>query len=161
MRVEQLSEKFGEYLNLDYQEIINLSLLAKLHDIGKVSISEEILKKPGKLNKNEWSIMQQHCKRGYEIANSITEFSPIAKYILYHHERWDGRGYPEGLMGEEIPLLSRIITIVDSFDVMTHARPYTEAISVEQAFKELKECSGSQFDADLVYEFCKMFINDK
>ncbi|MFW6030314.1 MAG: HD-GYP domain-containing protein [Halanaerobiales bacterium] len=157
IRVEELALKLGENLNLSYKDMNNLSLLATLHDIGKVTIDETILKKPGRLTESEWKIMKKHTERGYNIANSTDEFSIIAKYILHHHERWDGNGYPERLKQEEIPLLSRIISLVDSFDVMTHDRPYSKAMSVKLALKEVRNCSGSQFDPYLVKEFMKLF----
>ncbi|RAK08994.1 PAS domain S-box-containing protein/diguanylate cyclase (GGDEF)-like protein [Halanaerobium saccharolyticum] len=153
MRVEAAAKEFGMHLNLDYQKINELMLLAKLHDIGKVFISESILKKPGKLTEKEWQIMQDHTKRGFQTAISIDEFSSIAKYILHHHERWDGTGYPAGLNKEEIPLLARIISIVDSYDVMTHERPYSKPLSRPEALEEIKKCSGTQFDPKLASSF--------
>lgn len=157
-RLEELAVKLGRRLDLSYEQLSNLSLLASIHDIGKVTISEGILKKPDKLNNNEWETMKEHAERGYKIASSTEEFSAIAKYILHHHEKWDGTGYPNGLKGEEIPLFSRIIAIVDAYDVMTHDRPYSEPLSKEEALKEIKKCSGSQFDPELVDEFVKMTL---
>lgn len=146
----------GYKLNLNYEELNNLSLSATLHDIGKITIAENILKKPGKLTKEEWEIMKKHTEYGFNIANSTAEFSIIAKYILYHHERWDGTGYPEGLIGKKIPLLSRIIALVDAYDVMTHDRPYSKAMNEEKALAEIIKFSGSQFDPELVEVFIEL-----
>jgi diguanylate cyclase (GGDEF)-like protein/PAS domain S-box-containing protein len=152
-RLEELAVKLGRRLDLSYEQLNNLSLLASIHDIGKVTISEGVLKKPDKLNKDEWETMKKHAERGYEIASSTADFSAVAKYILHHHERWDGTGYPNGLKGEEIPLFSRIIAVVDAYDVMTHDRPYSGALSKKEALDEIRKCSGSQFDPKLVEEF--------
>jgi len=159
-RLEELAVKLGQRLNLSYEQLSNLSLLASIHDIGKVTISEGILKKPDKLNKDEWETMKKHAERGYKIASSTEEFSVIAKYILHHHEKWDGTGYPNGLKGEEIPLFSRIIAIADAYDVMTHARPYSEPLPKKEALKEIKKCSGSQFDPEMVDEFVDLILED-
>ena len=156
MRMTELAHKLGEKLDLVNGMLNNLSLLATLHDIGKVTISEDILTKPGDLNDEEWEIVKQHPERGYVIASASEEFAPIAREILYHHERWDGQGYPEGLTGKEIPLLSRIISIVDAYDVMTSGRPYKEPLSKEEALTEIKNCAGGQFDPELADEFVKM-----
>jgi len=104
--------------------------------------------------------MKKHAERGYKIASSTEEFSVIAKYILHHHEKWDGTGYPNGLKGEEIPLFSRIIAIADAYDVMTHARPYSEPLPKKEALKEIKKCSGSQFDPEMVDEFVDLILED-
>ena len=155
------AHKLGEEINLTNGQLNNLSLLATLHDIGKVTISEDILKKPDDLSDEEWEIIKQHPERGYVIASASEEFAPIAREILYHHERWDGDGYPEGLSGEEIPLLSRIITIVDAYDVMTTGRPYKDAMSKEEALEEIEECAGSQFDPELAEKFVEMIKSDE
>lgn len=157
VRMTDSAFKLGEKIGLSNEQLNDLLLLATLHDIGKVTIAEEILKKPGKLNEVEWQIMREHSEKGYSIASATNEFAAVAKFILHHHERWDGSGYPEGLEGEKIPLLSRVIAIVDSFDVMTHDRPYSKAKSQAEALKELETCAGSQFDPDLVAEFIELF----
>ena len=111
------------------------------------------MSKKSRLNDEEWKIIKTHPVKGAAIADSTEEFAAIAKYIRHHHERWDGEGYPDGLKREEIPLLSRIITLVDSYDVMTNDRPYKKALSKVQAIKEIKDCAGSQFDPELAAEF--------
>lgn len=156
-RMKLLSKKLGKILELDSDKINELGLLAILHDIGKMAISDTILQKPGKLTPEEWEEMKRHCEIGYRIAETSPELIHIAKYILFHHERWDGTGYPQGLKGDEIPLLSRIIAIIDAYDVMTHARVYKEPISHRAALKEIQRCSGNQFDPEIVAKFIEIF----
>lgn len=155
-RIKKNALRFSEFLNMDRQtkESENLLLLAVLHDIGKVSIPKEILGKPGPLTQNEWKIMQSHTETGFRMAQSIEE-PALAQAILAMRERWDGKGYPYGLKGEQIPMITRIISIIDAYDVMTHDRPYKKAISRENALKELMNGSRTQFDPDLV----KAFVN--
>ena len=159
-RTKEMAVRLGRALKLSDAELGKLALLAVLHDIGKIAIPHTILLKPGKLTEEEWEIMKTHTEKGYRIASASKELQSIAEYILHHHERWDGKGYPGGLAGEEIPLLSRIITVVDSHDVMVHDRPYHKAMSKEQATEELLRCSGTQFDPHLVTVFLKV-INDE
>jgi len=156
LRMTKLAFDFGEKLELSTSELNRLSLLATLHDIGKTSIAETILKKPGSLNDTEWERIKEHPKRGYKIASASEEFALVADPILAHHEKWDGSGYPEGLRGEEIPYLARIITIIDSYDVMTNDRPYSKAMSQKEALAEIKSCAGSQFDLELADQFIIM-----
>ena len=153
LRTKNLSLKLAEAMNLPDSGMSQLALLGVLHDIGKTGIPHEILVKPGKLTHDEWMIMKSHTERGYRIAMASPELQPIADLILHHHERWDGKGYPDGLAGRDIPLLSRIITVVDSYDVMTNDRPYHKAISKGEAIAELKQCAGSQFDPNIVSVF--------
>ncbi len=157
-RMIELSERLGKKLGLSGSELNKLSLLASLHDIGKTSISEEILNKPGSLTEEEWEIIREHPARGYRIATATEEFAIIAREILCHHERWDGKGYPNQLKGEDIPYLSRIISIVDAYDVMTNERPYSKAISEEEALQEIKSETGSQFDPELAAKFLEILV---
>lgn len=152
-RTKEMAVRLGRALHLSDGELGRLALLAMLHDIGKIAIPHAILLKPGKLTDEEWEIMKTHTEKGYRIASASKELQSIAEYILHHHERWDGGGYPGGLKEEEIPLLSRIITVVDSHDVMVHDRPYHKAMSHEDAVEELKRCSGTQFDPHIVSVF--------
>ncbi|MDV3427761.1 MAG: diguanylate cyclase [Bacillota bacterium] len=160
-RTKILSEKFGYKLKLPMNQMDDLKMLAVLHDIGKLAIPDSILLKPGKLTPKEWEIMKTHTNKGYDIASSSYEISTIARAILCHHEKWDGTGYPEGLKGEEIPILDRIMSIIDAYDVMTHDRPYHKAISETQAVNELLSCSGTQFDPNLVPEFIEIICDKK
>ncbi|WP_158537707.1 HD domain-containing phosphohydrolase [Halanaerobium sp. ST460_2HS_T2] len=154
-RMDQLAIELGKKAGLNRYQLDELSMLAKLHDIGKVAIPESILKKPAKLNQKEYDIIKTHPEIGYQIVESIPHLNEVALGVLSHHERWDGNGYPQGLKGEKTPLIARIITIIDSFDVMTNERSYKKAYSIEYAVEELKRCSGSQFDPQLV----EIFIN--
>ncbi len=152
-RLVELSRKIGMSLGLSQIELDNLELLSLLHDIGKVGVPDDILKKPGKLTDAEWIEMKKHSDVGYRIATSSPELSPIAEFILCHHERWDGKGYPQKLAGQDIPLLSRILAVVDSFDAMTENRPYRKAMTPDDAFAEIRRCAGTQFDPSIAQIF--------
>jgi diguanylate cyclase (GGDEF)-like protein/PAS domain S-box-containing protein len=160
-RLKELSIKMGKVMDLFDNELDELSLLAMLHDIGKIAIPDYILGKPAKLTEDEWKIMKSHCEIGYRIAVASPELAHIANLILSHHERWDGNGYPQRLKGEEIPLLSRIIAVVDAYDAMTSDRPYHAAIPSEDALRELERCSGTQFDPYIVEKFIEVISNTK
>jgi putative nucleotidyltransferase with HDIG domain len=145
----------GRELNLDKEDLKDLRLAALYHDIGKSKIPKEIINKPGPLTQEEWVTMRKHTILGYEILKNMSEFSRIADYAKYHHERIDGTGYPEGLKADEIPLISRIITVVDAYEAMTSDRPYRSALTKNEAIQELILHSGTQFDKNIV----KVFIN--
>ncbi|MFC2159952.1 diguanylate cyclase, partial [Actinomycetota bacterium] len=143
----------GKELEFQDDTINDLRLLSTLHDIGKIGISDNIILKPDKLSYREWRVIKKHSEIGFRIAKSSKELSTIAKSILHHHEWWNGKGYPSKLKGEEIPINSRIVSIVDAFDAMTNNRPYRKAVTKEQAILELKKCSGIQFDPFLIKKF--------
>lgn len=155
-RVQKFCLWMGEALNLDKEDLNELSIAALLHDIGKISIPDSILDKPGKLTDEEYEIMKTHTEKGYQILRAADGYSDLAKYALTHHERYDGDGYPQKLSGEDIPLFSRIISICDSYEAMTADRPYRKAQSRDYAISELNKYSGKQFDAKLV----KVFIEE-
>ncbi len=155
-RLQELALSLGKRIALSEYQLNNLKLLALLHDIGKIGIPDSILFKTYDLTPSEWKKMKEHPKIGYRMAKNIPDFTPIAREILYHHENWDGSGYPEGLKGEKIPLLSRIITIADAYDVMQSRRPYKGKISKAKALQEIKRCTGTQFDPQLVEIFLKI-----
>lgn len=156
-RMQKLCVQFGRVLGLPDHEIDRLALLAKLHDIGKIGVPDEILNKRGPLTEPEWESIKKHPEIGYRIVYSSHELMAIAEEVLCHHERWDGVGYPRGLKAKDIPLLARILTIVDAYDVMTHVRSYKEAFSHKQALEEICRCSASQFDPELVEVFLTIF----
>lgn len=158
-RVTKYALALGEKLNFKISELDELILVATLHDIGKIGICEDILLKPSTLTNEEFEIMKTHPEKGYRIINASSELDTVAKGVLTHHERWDGKGYPLGLKEEEIPLVSRIINIADSFDAMTNNRPYKNSMSKNKAIKELERCAGTQFDPTLVQYFIE-YIND-
>jgi diguanylate cyclase (GGDEF)-like protein/PAS domain S-box-containing protein len=155
-RLGRLSTMIGRAMGLSQTELDDLQLLSKLHDIGKVIVDNQILNKPEKLSREEWKIMRQHSEIGYRIAVSMPQLKHIAEYILYHHERWDGTGYPEGLKGERIPKASRILSVADAFDAMTNDRVYRRAIPIEDAIKEIKHNAGTQFDPNIAELFVRL-----
>ncbi len=159
-RLKKIARKLGKKVDLSSSQIEELSLVAVLHDIGKVTIADSILLKAGKLTKKEWKTMKRHPEIGYKIAISSPQLATIAEFILYHHEWWDGNGYPRGLKGKKIPLLSRIISIIDAYDVMINGRPYKEPMTHEEVIKELKRCAGIQFDPELVKNFTQVIQKD-
>lgn len=160
-RVLNYSLKIGKALNLDHATLDELALVAKLHDIGKIGISESILLKPSHLTLEEFEIMKTHAEKGYRLAMLFPELSHIARGILTHHEYWDGTGYPLGLKGEEIPLIARIVAVVDAFDSMTKNGVYSCLKSFSNALKELKSCRGTQFDPSIVDIFSQILENTK
>nr|WP_320025787.1 HD domain-containing phosphohydrolase [uncultured Acetobacterium sp.] len=159
-RMADLAKHLGRALALDQEDLVALELVATLHDIGKISIDSKLLNKNGKLTDEEWTEIKKHPEVGYRIAQTVPELRKISEYILCHHERWDGDGYPQGLKAEEIPLLARIITIVDSYDAMTQDRSYHSAMSLSEAICELKNHAGTQFDPVLVEVFIEKVIKD-
>jgi len=161
VRMTTLAMTFGKKLGLSNYELNRLALLSTLHDIGKTTIPEEILKKPGKLDAKEWEIIKKHPESGYRIANSSQEFALVAEAIYAHHEQWSGNGYPRQLAGEEIPYLARIISIIDAYDVMTNERPYKKAMSKKDALKEIEDCADYQFDPVLATQFIEMMQKKK
>jgi len=152
-RLENFCRKVGEKIRLPSKKISDLVLLAQVHDLGKVGIPDRILFKKGPLDEEEWEVMCKHPEKGYRIALSSPDLAGIADLILKHHERWDGKGYPLGIQGEEIPIECRILAIIDAFDAMTSDRPYRNALGQDEAVAELRSCAGSQFDPYLVDVF--------
>lgn len=147
----------GKKIGLAEKDLYILAQASILHDLGKIGIHDYILSKPGKLTKEEWEEMKQHPIKGAKILQALPFLNDVARVILYHHERYDGTGYPEGLKGEQIPLLSRILTIADSVDAMLSDRPYKEKkMTVEEMLEEIISQKGKQFDPFLVDEFVKI-----
>jgi len=151
--VTQLALHTAEIMKLSSHEIECLEIASSLHDIGKIAIPDSVLLKPGRLTDEEYSIIKRHPVIGENILKSIKLFETERKIVRHHHERWDGRGYPDGLAGEEIPLLSRILAVADSYDAMTTDRPYRKGMQVEEAVTELLRNRALQFDKDIVDAF--------
>jgi putative nucleotidyltransferase with HDIG domain len=148
-RVAELAARVAARIGADMETIELTRLAASLHDLGKLAIPEEILRKPGELTESERLVLERHPHIGYRMLESLG-VDPVAQWVLHHHERWDGSGYPDGLPGEEIPLGARIIFVADAYDAMTSDRVYRARLSEEDAMIELVRCAGSQFDPDVV-----------
>ena len=160
-RVTEYSTKLGDAIGLGEEDLYTLKLSALFHDIGKIGTYDSILNKAEKLTDEEWNLIREHPGKTSEILSPISELNEIGQIALYHHERWDGGGYPSNLMGEQIPYLSRIICITDSFDAMTAGRPYSKALSLKDALQEIKVNMGKQFDPDLSEVFIDMMEDKK
>ncbi|HHE41282.1 MAG TPA: HD domain-containing protein, partial [Dehalococcoidia bacterium] len=145
----------AESLGLPSDEVSRISTSALLHDIGKIGVPDRILNKKGELDADEWEAIKSHPRLGANIVGNVPDLAPCVSAILYHHERWDGKGYPEGLQGKAIPLAARILSIADAFAAMASARPYRDALPDEEALQRLREGVGTQFDPDLVAVFAE------
>ncbi len=154
-RVSEIAELMCKGLHMSDQHCDYLHVVGHLHDIGKIGIAEGILMKSGKLSKAEYYLMQQHSEIGASIFENLPGLEKMGKIIRHHHERFDGKGYPDHLRHDEIPLESAIIAIADSFDAMTTFRPYKRAMTAEQALAEIERNRGTQFHPDL----CDLFID--
>jgi diguanylate cyclase (GGDEF)-like protein/PAS domain S-box-containing protein len=157
-RLRHYCSEIGKLLEIPNKMLDEMSLFSMLHDIGKVGINDAILQKPGALTDAEWLEMKKHPEIGFRIAQNNVDLAPISEYILSHHERWDGKGYPRGLKGEEIPVLSRILAVVDAFDAMTNERIYSKPRSHEAAAQEILRCAGTQFDPKIAHVFVEQVL---
>ncbi|MGB5823932.1 MAG: HD domain-containing phosphohydrolase [Proteocatella sp.] len=155
-RVSALCKEMGIAIGLSEHRVEVLKTVGLLHDIGKIAIDENILNKPGKLTDDECKEIQRHSEIGYRILSTVNDMSEMAEYVLYHHERWDGKGYPKGLKAQEIPIESRIIFIADAYDSMASDRSYRGAMEKDRILNELRKNAGTQFDPELV----SIFIED-
>ena len=152
-RLGSLSRRTGDILGLGDGDLDQLNRLAVMHDVGKLMIPRKILSKRGPLSREEWAIMEKHPEIGYHIAEAFPALNDISEAILSHHEWYDGSGYPRGLQGKEIPLISRIVAVVDAYDAMTSGRPYRPGMAQDLALDELERCAGTQFDPLVVSAF--------
>ncbi len=156
--VSELCYLMALAMDLDDQSIKEYRTFGLLHDIGKIAIRDEILNKPSSLTELEYGEVQRHSEIGYRILSTAEGMAKIAEYVLYHHERWDGKGYPKGIGGDKIPLASRVCAIVESFESITNDRPFAKARSIDFAIKEIRNNSGTQYDPDLVDLFISQVI---
>ena len=155
-QLKKWSAGLGPRLNLTDKQQSDLELLCMLHNIGKIAVPTEILNKPSALTADEWRLVQGHVEKGAQIAKSAKDFAGVADLILHQHERWDGKGYPDGLSRESIPLLCRIVSVLNAYDAMLSERPYRKALTKSVAIKELRACAGTQFDPAVVAEFLQV-----
>ncbi|NPA06388.1 MAG: HD domain-containing protein [Chloroflexi bacterium] len=160
-RVARMAVALAKEMNFSDEELQHVRRGALLHDIGKISIPDRILRKPGPLTAEEWEIMRQHPERAYEILSSIEYLRPALDIPYAHHERWDGSGYPRGLKGKEIPLPARLFAVVDVYDALTSDRPYRKAWPQEKALKFIESKAGKWFDPDVVRVFLKLVREKK
>ncbi len=159
LKVGQLSKRFAEVMGFSKDEIWQVERGASLHDLGKIAIDENILSQRHRLTQSQWLELKRHPEIGYTILRSVGEYAPFAEYVLYHHERWDGTGYPQKLKGLDIPLPARMIAIVDSYVAMISDRAYKRALSPQEAIEELYAYRGAQFDPDLVPIFVEKVLS--
>jgi len=152
-RLAEWGMRVGQELGLEEAELQNLEVAALLHDIGKMGIPDSILRKPGRLDPDEYTLMKKHPEYGWAVLRMLPGFERAALDILHHHENFDGKGYPAGLQGSEIPIVSRIVTVIDAFDAMVSSRPYRVGLPHEEAVRRLIESSGTQFDTAVVQCF--------
>jgi HD-GYP domain-containing protein (c-di-GMP phosphodiesterase class II) len=149
-RLAEWGMRVGQELGLEENQLQNLEVAALLHDIGKVGIPDSILGKPGRLNQDEYALMKKHPEYGWAVLRMLPGFERAALDILHHHESFDGKGYPAGLRETEIPIVSRIVCVIDAFDAMVSSRPYRVGLPHEEAVRRLIESSGTQFDPVVV-----------
>jgi len=149
LRVAELVNAFGFELKLSHEELIECTLSALFHDVGKIFTPDSVLKKPGALTPEELILMKLHAIDSQKLVESVNSLKHLGESIRSHHERWDGKGYPDGIQGERIPWFSRLILVADTFDAMTSTRIYRKFKSSEEAYAEIERCSGTQFDPSL------------
>lgn len=160
-RVAEYSKMIAERLNMSYQEQEDIYYIGLLHDFGKIGIPDEIINKPTYLTEEEYTIIKTHPVIGAEILGEMSEIPGIAFGTRWHHERYDGKGYPDGLTGENIPLVARIIAVADAYDAMSSKRSYRGVLSQEYIRKEIKRCMGTQFDPDAAKIMLEIIDEDK
>jgi HD-GYP domain-containing protein (c-di-GMP phosphodiesterase class II) len=152
-RVADHSRRIGIQLGLDEKTLESVVLSASLHDVGKIGVPDHILLKPGRLTEDEFEYVKKHCEFGWMVLRNLEGFENAGLTLLHHHERMDGNGYPGQLVGDQIPLGARIIAVADTYDALTSNRPYRNAKSSDEAMHEIRRCSGTQFDPEIVAAF--------
>jgi HD-GYP domain-containing protein (c-di-GMP phosphodiesterase class II) len=152
-RVTAFAEALARLLGWRRSELEALRLGGSLHDVGKIAVDAGILRKPGPLTEAELAHIRIHPVAGARLIDGVADLLPALPYVLHHHERWDGTGYPDGRAAETIPVEARLLGVADAFDAMTSHRPYRRALSVERALTEVKRCAGTQFDPELARAF--------
>ena len=156
-RVTALAEEVARRRGWSEARLASLRIGGPLHDIGKLAVSDDVLRKEGRLDESEHAQIREHPKIGARILLRMASLREAIPYVLYHHERWDGHGYPSGKAGEEIPLEARVLAVADAFDAMTSDRPYRRALTREQALAEIERCAGTQFDPRIAQVFLELF----
>jgi HD-GYP domain-containing protein (c-di-GMP phosphodiesterase class II) len=159
-RTMQLAARFAEKVMMSAESTTELIYSSLLHDIGKIEIARDIHNKPAKLNSSEWEILKSHPRWGADIIRPLKSFQGIVEIVLYHHENYDGSGYPKGIQGLEIPYGARVLRIIDSFDAITTNRPYKPGMNKEQAIEELGKFSGIHYDSAIFQQFAEMVLNE-
>jgi HD-GYP domain-containing protein (c-di-GMP phosphodiesterase class II) len=155
-RLAEWAVRIGRDLGLDDDCLRDLEVAAILHDIGKIGTPDAILKKPGKLTDEEYAVIKKHPEYGWAVLKAVPGFERVSLFVLHHHESYDGKGYPAGLSGDEIPIGSRIVSVMDSFDAMISSRPYRKGLPLEEAIRRLQAGSGTQFDPVVARHFIAM-----
>ena len=155
-RVAEISLAIAKEMKLSHEEQYLIHIGAHLHDVGKIGIPDAVISKPGRLTNEEFTLVKEHPIIGYHIVSKVKILQTVSLIVRHHHERIDGGGYPDGLAGETIPLGARIVAVADAFDAMTTTRTYKASMSIPEALQELINCSGTQFDRDVVEVFVKI-----
>jgi putative nucleotidyltransferase with HDIG domain len=158
-RVTALAEVVARRLGWSEEKLASLRIGGPLHDIGKLGVSDEVLRKEGRLDDGEIAQIREHPKIGARMLLRMAALREAIPYVLYHHERWDGHGYPSGKAGEEIPIEARVLAVADAFDAMTSDRPYRRALSRTEALAEVERCAGTQFDPEIARLFLELFAD--
>jgi putative nucleotidyltransferase with HDIG domain len=158
-RVTALAEVVARRLGWSEEKLASLRVGGPLHDIGKLGVSDEVLRKEGRLDDGELAQIREHPKIGARMLLRMAALREAIPYVLYHHERWDGHGYPSGKAGEEIPIEARVLAVADAFDAMTSDRPYRRALSRTEALAEVERCAGTQFDPEIARLFLELFAD--
>ncbi len=159
--VHKIAVNLAKAMNLDNNEIFDISVAANLHDIGKVRVPHAIINKPGGLTDEEYAVIKNHPITSFEMLQGLSSFTKIKETVKHHHERYDGRGYPDGLKGDEISIGAKIIAVADTYDAITSTRSYRKALSHEYALEEIKRVAGTQLDPEVVKVFLKMNFSDE